>query len=248
LPHKKIKVKGGDFIGLIRYIFSCKSIIGGLKVNKMHKFVIVSMVMLMVLGLGLAACQAPTEIQAPPSQPEQPAAPPAQPEQPAAPPAQPEQPAAPPAAKQLSFEAKSYTNSQYGFSIQYPKDYVERPDVVVGTKIAAFSIPGFVPGVTVSVRDANAPLTADWIVAANTTEGNTNIKVTSDITPTKLDDGTDAFQYTTSFDDSGYSFLAFATSVDKGGKRIRATVWTIDAVTPYDEALFSEIAHTLSVK
>jgi pyruvate/2-oxoglutarate dehydrogenase complex dihydrolipoamide acyltransferase (E2) component len=222
--------------------------------NKMHKFVIVSIVMLMVLGLGLAACQAPTEIQAPPSQPEQPAAPPSQPEQPAAPPAQPEQPAAPPAqpeqpaAKQLSFEAKTYADKQYGFSIQYPKDYVERPDVVNGTKVAAFGIPGFVPGVTISVRDADAPLTADWIMAANAKEGNSNIKVTSDITPTKLDDGTDAFQYTTSFDDSGYPFLAFATSVDKGGKRIRATVWTIDAVAPYDEALFSEIAHTLSVK
>lgn len=211
--------------------------------------------MLMVLGLGLAACQAPTEIQAPPSQPEQPAAPPSQPEQPAAPPSQPEQPAAPPsqpaappAAKQLSYEAKTYTNSEYGISIKYPKDWVERPEIPKGSMIAAFGIPGFIPGVTISVRDADSPLTADWIKAANTAEGNTQVTVTSDVKPTTLDDGTPAFQYTGNFTTGDYEFESFATSVDKDGKRIRATVWTISAVYPYDEALFSEVAHTLSVK
>jgi hypothetical protein len=230
---------------MFRYIL----IMGGLTFNKMHKFVMVFMVMLMVVGLGLAACGAPTEtVTPPPSQPEQPAAPPSQPEQPAAPPSQPEQPAAPPVAKELSYEANTYTNSEYGFSIQYPKDWVELPAVEGGTKVAAFGISGFIPGVTISVRDADAPLTADWVVAADTDEGSTVVKVTSDITSTKLDDGTDAYQYTTSFDNSGYSFVAFAVSADKDGKRIRATVWTIDAFSPYDEALFSEIAHTLSFK
>jgi hypothetical protein len=233
---------------------------GGLTFNKMQKFLVVFIVLLLVLGVGLVACGAPTAIQVPSaSQPEPPTAPPsppappaAPPEQPAAPPAQPAapptQPAAPPAGKQLSYEANTYTNSEYGFSIQYPKAWAELPDVKGKTKVEAFGVPSFVPGVTLSVRDASAPLTADWIVAADTDEGSTAVKVTSAITPTKLDDETDASQYTTSFDNAGYSFVAFAVSTDKNGKRIRATVWTIDMFSPYDEAFFSEIAHTLSVK
>jgi hypothetical protein len=216
-------------------------------VNKKYRFVTVFTVMLLLLGLTLAACGTPTPTTTPPTeQPaapptEQPAAPPT--EQPAAPPT--EQPAAPPA---LTYKAATYTNSEYGFSIQYPSDWVARPEIAVGTIIAAFGVPGFVPGVSLSVRDANEPLTAEWIIAANTDEGNTDVKVTSDITPTTLDDGTPAFQYTSTFTSQGYEIASFATSVDKDGKRIRATVWTITAFSPYDETLFPEIAHTLSVK
>lgn len=188
--------------------------------NKVYKLATVLMVMLLILGLTLAACKAA-----------------------------PAQPAAGPSGgKQLSYQPKTYTNSQYGFSIQYPKDWVERPDIVNGTIIAAFGVAGFVPGVSLSVRDADAPLTADWIVAANTVEGNKGVKVTSAVTPTTLNDGTPAFQYVSSFMSGQYAIDSFATSTDKGGKRIRATVWTISDFSPYDEALFSEIAHTLSVK
>jgi hypothetical protein len=218
--------------------------------NKMYKLATVLVVMSLMLGLTLAACgQKPAEPTAPA---EQPAAPPAEetaappPAPPVAPPPAP--PVAPPVAKQLSYEAKTYTNSQYGFSIQYPKDWVERPDIMKGTIIAAFGVPGFVPGVSLSVRDADAPLTAEWIVAANTAEGNNDVKVTSAVTPTTLDDGTAAFQYPSKFLSGEYEILSFATSIDKDGKRIRATVWTIDAFAPYDETFYSEIAHTLSVK
>ena len=192
--------------------------------NKTHKFTTVFLVILLVLGLALVACTSQK---------------PAETEQPSAP-AQ-EQPA-------LSYEAKTYTNSQYGLSIQYPDNWEEYPAVVTGTVIASFSVPGFIPGVSISVRDADAPLTADWVVAANTDEGNTNVEVTSPLTETTLFDGTPAVQYASSFKSGQYDILSFAISTDKDGKRIRATVWTIDAFSPYDEALFSEIAHTLSVK
>jgi len=191
--------------------------------NKTYKLVTVFVVVLLVLGLALVAC-AKQE------------------------PAQTGQPSAPAAQPALSYEAKTYTNSQYGFSIQYPKDWVERPEIVSGTIIAVFGVPGFIPGVSLSVRDADAPLTADWIVAANTAEGNTNVQVTSDLKETTLFDGTPAIVYTSSFTSGQYDIVSYATSVDKNGKRIRATVWTIDAFAPYDEAQFSEIARTLSVK
>jgi len=225
--------------------------------NKTYKFATVFMVVLLVLGLALVACtkQGPVETEepsAPPAQTEEPAAPPAQTEEPAAPPAQTEEPAAPPAQQveppELSYTAKTYTNDEYGFSIQYPKDWVERPEILQSTIIAAFGVPGFIPVVALSVRDADAPLTADWIVAANTAEGNSGVKV-SDLKETTLADGTPAFQYTSSyFSADGYDLVSFATSTDKDGKRIRATVSTIEAFSPYDEAFFSEIAKTLSVK
>jgi hypothetical protein len=224
--------------------------------NKTYKFVTVFMVVLLVLGLAVVACakQGPPETEepsAPPAQTEEPAAPPAQTEEPSAPPAQAEEPAAPPAPQveqpELSYQAKTYTNDEYGFSMQYPKDWVERPEIVKSTIIASFGVPGFIPVVALSVRDADAPLTADWIVAANTAEGNSAVKV-SNLKETTLADSTPAFQYESSYSNGEYDLVSFATSTDKDGKRIRVTVSTIEAFSPYDEALFSEIAKTLSVK
>src|SRR4030042_6394044 len=111
---------------------------GGVMLSKTHKFTTVFLVILLVLGLALVACTSQK---------------PAETEQPAAPPTQEQTP--------LSYEATTYTNSQYGLSIQYPKDWEEYPAVVTGTVIASFSVPGFIPGVSISVRDAAAPLTAD---------------------------------------------------------------------------------------
>ena len=91
--------------------------------------------MLLVLGLALVACKAPAETVTPPAPPAQPA------EQPSAPPAETEQPSAPPAqAHTPSYKAKTYTNSQYGFSIQYKADWEARPDIAVGTIVAAFGV------------------------------------------------------------------------------------------------------------
>ena len=199
--------------------------------DKKYNFVKVCLALLLVVGLALGACKSQE---------------PAETQQPSAPSGQQAEPLAEGAA--TSFEAKTYTNDEYEFSIKYPVDWVERPEILQSTIIAAFGVPGFVPGVSLSVRDADEPLTADWIVAANTAEGNTNVEVTSDLEETTLADGTPAIQYTSSFKSGAYEIVSFATSVDKDGKRIRATIWTIDAFSPYDEAFFSEIAHTLSVR
>jgi hypothetical protein len=231
--------------------------------NKRYKFVTILMVMLLVLGLSLTACkaQAPAETVTPPAEtvtpPAETVTPPAEtvtpPAETVTPPAEtvtpPAETVTPPAAHQLTYTAKTYTNSEYGFSIQYPDNWEARPEIVTGTIIASFGVPGFVPGFSASVRDADAPMTADWVVAADTAEGNTDVKVISPLTETTLDDGTPAIQYTQTYISSGgYAIKAFAISTDKNGKRIRASVWTIDSFSPYNEALFSEVTHTLSVK
>lgn len=204
-------------------------------------------VILLVSGLGLVACEAPTAIKPPVGQPEQPAAPPAQTQQPATPPSQATQPTTP-TAKQLSFEAKTYTNDKYGFSIQYPKEWVPRNELINEIVVAAFGVGAAVPGMSISVADANAPLTADWIVAqANSLPDTSKGNVTS-FTPTTLNDGTPAFKYALTYNYQAFEIKSFGIAADKDGKRIRAWVWTIDAFYPYNENLFSEIVHTLSFK
>jgi hypothetical protein len=185
--------------------------------NKMYKFVMVLMGMLLVLSLASAACTLKT-----------------------------------PTAHELTYTAKTYTNSEYGFSFQYPSYWVEHPEFIKQDVVAAFGKVGNVPvpGANLLVDNAAEPLTADWIIAANNARPDiSETKVTSDITPTTLYDGTPAYQLNLSYTyDGQYAIDAFGTIVDKEGNRIWAVVWTIEEASHYDETLFSEIAHTLSIK
>lgn len=145
---------------------------------------------------------------------------------------------------------KTYTNDKYGFSFQYPADWVARPELVKARVVAAFGVAGSVPGAMIIVNDAAEPVTADLIVAMYKAFPDTSdAKVISDITPTTLLDGTPASQFNFSYTFGGqYPIDALGISVDKDGNRIWAIVYTIDSVSPYDEAMFSDIAHTLSVQ
>jgi hypothetical protein len=217
--------------------------------NKTYKFVTILMVMLLVLGLALVACKAPAETVTPPAPPA--ATPPA-----ATPPAETVTPPAPPAATPpaaavaTSYPAATYTNDTYGFSIQYPKDWVARPELVTNPEhLAAFGVSGFVPGVVLYAYEADAPESKDWIVASLVKVGNVSPKVTSDIKEETLADGTKAYTYKAGYiSATGYEIASYFLDADKDGKRIRVNVFTIDAFAPYDEKLFSEIAHTLTFK
>jgi len=175
-----------------------------------------------------------------------------QPAAPAAPaaPATPAAPAAPPAAGPTSYPAATYTNDKYGFSIQYPKDWVARPELVTMPEhLAAFGVTAFVPGVVVYAYEADAPESKDWIVASLVKVGNVSPKVTSDIKEETLAGGIKAYTYKAGYiSASGYEIASYFLDADKDGKRIRVNVFTIDAFAPYDEKLFSEIAHTLTFK
>ena len=218
--------------------------------NKAYKFATVLMVMLLVLGLTLAACtsQKPAETQPPVAPAEQPAAaPPA--EQPAAPPA--EQPAAaPPAAEATSFPAATYTNDKYGFSIQYPKDWVARPELVTTPyHLAAFGVSAFVPGVVTYEFDTPYPETKEGIVQSFTDLKNTMPKLLSDIKEETLPDGTKGYTYKAYYiSATGYEINSYCLDTVRDGKQFRVNLFTIDSFEPYNEKLYSEIAHTLTFK
>lgn len=176
----------------------------------------------------------------------QPAAPPP-PEQPAAPPAGGEQPAAPPAGAGFS----TYSNDKYGFSFQYPSEWVERPDMLITPyHVVAFTVPGFVPGVVCEVFDATEPESKAYIVNTYKLTTATMPKVTSDISEGTLADGTTkAYYYTAGYvSASGYQISAYVVDADKADKRIRLFVFTIPDVTPVDEAFASQITHSLTFK
>jgi branched-chain amino acid transport system substrate-binding protein len=172
----------------------------------------------------------------------QPAAPPPS-EQPAAPPAG-EQPAAPPAAG-----LATYTNTEYGFTVQYPSDWVERPELIIKPEFqkAAYGVSGFVPGF-VAYAFANPPEESkDWIVASFKSTGNTMPKVTSDIKQETLADGTQAYTYKASYvSATGYGIESYVLDADKGTTRFRVNVFTIPDMAPMDEALASQVAHSLT--
>jgi branched-chain amino acid transport system substrate-binding protein len=177
---------------------------------------------------------------------------PAAPAAPAAPtaPAAPGAPAAPPAGGATSYPAKTYTNAKYGFSIQYPKDWVERPELLTTPyHVAAFGVSGFIPGFVAYEFDTPYAETKDGIVQSFKDLKNESPKMLSDIKEETLADGTKAYTYKFYYiSGTGYEVTAYILDTVKGGKQFRINVFTIDSFSPYDGTLFSEIAHTLTFK
>jgi len=177
---------------------------------------------------------------------------PAAPATPTAPSTPTEEPAASPAGgEELPFEAKTYTNTQYGFSIQYPKEWVPNPSIITVPTIhmAAFSVESFVPGVVCMVYDKPEAITKDWVVSAFKSTGNVNPKVTSDISEITLSDGTKAYQYTAGYiSATGYEVKSYVVDAIKGDKVIRVNCYTVDTFAPYDEVLQGAVARSLTLQ
>ncbi|MBM4447123.1 MAG: DUF1254 domain-containing protein [Chloroflexi bacterium] len=150
----------------------------------------------------------------------------------------------PPTAGGLSFEAAEYVNTEHSFSIKYPAAWVKGQPV--GAQVFTAAATARVPVITVSIREA-ATFTGA-LKAGLEESGGSNINIGPE-KQTKLADGTEA---TTAKADwtvkSGYPGETFALGVQKGSKWIVVTITTVAMLVPYDEAKFSEIAHTLQSK
>lgn len=145
-----------------------------------------------------------------------------------------------PAAPALSFAPAEYKNDQLGFSIKYPKDWMEKKDREVG-KIIFFASPDSVPALSISAGWEGA--FADIEKQALTDAGGTDIKVG---TPTEitLADGTKATTAKVDWVIAGYDAETFVMGVQqKDGKWILVNLTTV-TIYGYNEALFKEIATT----
>ncbi len=149
--------------------------------------------------------------------------------------------AQPRAEGELSFEAAEYANAEYGFTVKYPAAWAEKE--VTGSQVFAAAAAAKVPVITVSVGEGAAYV--DALTAGLKESGNSDIEIGSE-SETALADGTSATQVKATFAvAAGYPADAFSLGVQKDGKWISVTVTTVSMLVPYDEAQFSEMAHTL---
>jgi len=189
--------------------------------NKTHKFVVPFIVMLLILGLTLPACtcQKPTETEKTPI------------------------PSTQQAGGALSFEADEYVNTDYGFSVKYPKEWVQQSSEE-STILFLAAAAKRAPALSISVQDSATfaeALTATLALAGS------DIKIVTE-RPTTLADGTPASEAIVNWKTQNLGANTFALGMQKDGKWIVVAVTTVSLLAKYDEVLFSEIAHTLQFK
>jgi len=138
-------------------------------------------------------------------------------------------------------ETTLYRNADYGFSIEYPKNWAQKE--TKGSQVLYAGAPERVPVITVSIRDEATFASA--ITSALTEAGNTDINVGPESQVT-LPDGTLATQTKLTFKvATGFPAEALSLGAQQKGKWILVTVTTVPLLVSYDEAAFSKIAHTL---
>jgi len=143
---------------------------------------------------------------------------------------------------------KEYVNEEYGFSIQFPEKCGELPNLLWSNyHLAAFRSGPFTTGVSVLAFDADEPISADWIVKTWKATGAQDPKVKSDLRQITLSDGTKATQYEATLYRAAVKTYAICVEADTkdGKRRIRVVAWSLLDGNFFDEALFSQISHTL---
>ena len=185
--------------------------------NKTYNFVVPFIAILLILGLTLPACtcQKPAETTPPTQQ----------------------------AGGALSFEAAEYVNTDYGFSVKYPKDWVQQSNEEPTTLCLAAAAKR-VPAISISAQDG---ATFAEALTTTLTLAGSDIKIVTE-RPTTLADGTPATEAVVNWKTQNLGATTFALGVQKDGKWIIVAVTTVSLLARYDETLFSEIAHTLQFK
>jgi len=189
--------------------------------NKTYRFMVPFIFMLLILGLTLPACtcQKPAETENPPT-----------------PPAQ-------QAGGALTFEAAEYVNTDYGFSVKYPKEWVQQSSTEPTTVFMAAAAKR-APALSISIQDG---ATFAEALTATLTLAGSDIKIVTE-RPTTLADGTPATEAIVKWKVQNFGADTFALGVQKDSKWITVAVTTVSLLAKYDEALFSEITHTLQFK
>ena len=210
-----------------------------------YKFAVLFISVLLVLGLTLSApaCQKPTVTEGP-------SAPPGQQAETEGTVASVEQEdetegtSAPPEQRvALSFEAAEYTNAELGFAVKYPNEWLEQP-IEEPTTVFYVAAAKRVPALSIYVLDGAT--FAEAVTAALSSSGS-DIKIVTE-RATTLADGTPASEAVIKWKAEGFGVDTFALGVKKGEKWVILAITTMSLLAKYDEAKFSEIAHTLEFK
>ena len=141
-------------------------------------------------------------------------------------------------------ETALYENADYGFSVKYPADWAETTALSSPTLVFAAAASAKVPLVLVDVAEGATFIEA--LTAALEGGGSSDVKIKSE-SETTLADDTPASQAVIKFKNpiAPMAIDAFSLGVLKDGKWVVVTVATVGLLAKFDEAKFSEIAHTL---
>jgi hypothetical protein len=209
------------------------------------KFAVLFISMLLVLGLTLpaSACQKPAGTEGSSALPEQQAETEgavASIEQEA----ETEGPSAPPEQRvALSFEAAEYNNAELGFTMKYPKEWLQQP-IEESTTVFHVAAAKRVPALSIYVLDGAT--FAEAVTAALSGSGS-NIKIVTE-RETTLADGTPASEAVIKWTAEGVGVNTFALGVKKDEKWVIIAITTMSLMAKFDEAKFSEIVHTMEFK
>ena len=137
-----------------------------------------------------------------------------------------------------------YTNEQYGFSVEYPVEWAETDALSSATLVFAAAASAQVPLLLVDVVEGATFVEA--LTAALEGGGSSDVEIKSE-SETTLADGTPASQAVIKFKNpiAPMAIDAFSLGVLKDGKWVMVTVATVGLLAKFDEAKFSEIAHSL---
>jgi len=127
--------------------------------------------------------------------------------------------------------------------VKYPKEWVQQSSEEPTTLFLAAAAKR-VPAISISVQDSATfaeALTATLALAGS------DIKIVTERSTT-LADGTPATEAVVKWKTQNLGADTFALGVQKDGKWIIVAVTTVSLLAKYNEALFSEIAHTLQFK
>jgi hypothetical protein len=154
-------------------------------------------------------------------------------------------PAAPAAsAKPLSFTAKTYTNSDYGFTVQYPSDWADLK--FRAPTIFYVGSPMQVPVLSISVYDTGN--FKSQIEAQLTDRSKASKYVWSDPTPVTLADGKTKGNYLTcDYEIPGVPLKTLWLTVDRSGGKTMTFAWTT-ITTSFDIDQFKEYMSTVAFK
>jgi hypothetical protein len=151
--------------------------------------------------------------------------------------------------KELSFTPLTYTNEQYGFSIQYPDNYKEDKSKEKGTMV--FNAVGplannRIPVLTINILDA-AKAEEQGIELMKAQSGS-DINVTFVEDVVLADGGTKGRRSTISWynNDAKFDMRGLSVGVLKGDKMINVTITSIFAM--YNPDRYMEILNTFTLK
>ena len=139
-----------------------------------------------------------------------------------------------------------YTNAEYGFSLEYPKEWAEKPEAL-GPSVVVRIGEGvyFIPAVRVIIRDEAEGVTLEEVFTAHLTEDGgktTDTFTASDVTI----NGTAFTQAEVAYSGGYGAYESLIIGLVKDGKWIIIEVYTLSSYPFSDEGIKTEIMNSVT--